>query len=270
MPFITVNNSKRIIGRIDFNAVPKLKGDLYNKPIDFFGPKEVQRLLALNMFFSEPNTFIADYYKKVDITDDLTMVYEPKPPSYHSSPTCERMHSNYKNFEIPIEIRKKGEQESIRYRNWFKNNIHLTDNPERLVGIIFTAFGVKVNAKGFELKNSGHITKENLSLSELELCIDKILIKHGYFFRDNEDKRNIIKQFQKITFLAYHNKEIYANETGISDEDLKKFLRFYQEEFKDPTKDYLIEYYRIMNNESLEFEGRLLEQLNFTPCSFCR
>ena len=82
-------------------------------------------------------------------------------------------------------------------------------------------------------------------------------------------KKEIISRFQKYTFLAYSTKDIQNNNTRFTDEAIKKFLKQYDVHFKRPIKDLLIEYYRVLHNPDLKFEGNLLEQLGFRPCGAC-
>jgi hypothetical protein len=110
---------------------------------------------------------------------------------------------------------------------------------------------------------------ENYDLQELEREIDKIISQAGRFFVTNPDKQSILKRFQKLTFLAYSAKEIYSNDTGLSDPELKEFLMKYDLSFKKPLKRLLLEYYRVKYNPELSFQGKLLEQLNFRLCSSC-
>jgi len=46
-------------------------------------------------------------------------------------------------------------------------------------------------------------------------------------------------------------------------------LRMYDEKFKKPVKDLLIEYYRLLHNPEMTFSGTLLDKLNFRPCGHC-
>ena len=84
-----------------------------------------------------------------------------------------------------------------------------------------------------------------------------------------QEKKEIIRRFQKYTFLAYSSNDIQNNNTKFSDETIKKFLKQYDIHFKRPIKDLLIEYYRVLYNPDLKFEGNLLEQLGFKPCRNC-
>ena len=128
---------------------------------------------------------------------------------------------------------------------------------------------VRHSISDIEKDNSGIKEIENLNLFELERRIDGIISEAAKFFVSNPDKQEIIRRFQKITFLGYSSDVIYSNDTVLSDEELKKFLRQYDSEFKKPIKWLLREYFRVKYNPDLVFQGLLLEKLNFRQCAIC-
>src|SRR5690606_15172860 len=137
---------------------------------------------------------------------------------------------------------------------WFKENQYLLEKPDVFVARLQMSFKVKVNPKAIDYENSGVEVKENLNLEELEKRINKYISGAGQYFNNaDQEKKDIIRRFQKYTFLAYSNKAIENNNTGFSDETLKKFLKQYDIHFKRPIKDLLIEYYRVLHNPDLNF-----------------
>lgn len=270
MAYLTKSNSLKIIARIDFKQIGNLQGEVYKKPIYFFSDYEKNNLLGLKELLKDPESFIQEFYVPIENTDNLRYVYEGGKPAYHAKPDCERLNSNYRNFEIPEEIREKGKDEVLKFRSWFKENQYLLEKPDVFVARLQMAFGVTMNPKAIDYENSGVEVKENLNLEELEKRINKYISDAGQYFNNaDQEKKDIIRRFQKYTFLAYSNKDIQNNNTRFSDETLKKFLKQYDVHFKRPIKDLLIEYYRVLHNPDLKFEGNLLEQLGFRPCGSC-
>lgn len=270
MAYLTKSNSLKIIARIDFKQIGNLQGEVYKKPIYFFSDYEKNNLLGLKELLKDPETFIQEFYVPIENTDNLRYVYEGGKPAYHAKPDCERLNSNYRNFEIPEEIREKGKDEVLKFRSWFKENQYLLEKPDVFVARLQMAFGVTMNPKAIDYENSGVEVKENLNLEELERRINKYISDAGQYFNNaDQEKKDVIRRFQKYTFLAYSNKDIQNNNTRFSDETIKKFLKQYDVHFKRPIKDLLIEYYRVLHNPDLKFEGNLLEQLGFRPCGAC-
>lgn len=269
--YITKSNSERIIKKIDLKNISNLEGEVYKKPICWLSTLEKNKLLLLKALLKDPENFIEHYYVSVNSTDKLKYVYEGEKPAYHLKPDCEWLNSDYRNFEIPEEIREKGKEEILKFRSWFKQNQYLLEKPDVFVARLQTAFGLTTVPKAIHYRNAGIETKENLNLEELEKRIDKYLDDvEQYFNESTQEKKEIIRLFKKRTFLAYSNKSIYNNYTRFSDETIKKFLEQYDILFKIPTQELLIEYYRVLLNPDLKFEDVLLENLGFKPCEACR
>jgi hypothetical protein len=280
MAYITKYNSIGILRKINFSSVQGLTGEIYKKQIYFFSPYEQNILIGIQELFKNPEDFIAEYYKEIKREDHLKFVFEGGKPAYHLNSNCERLNSKYVNFEIPFEIkeraRERGGEEEVKkvveeFRGWFKQNMHLIENDEleEFVKKLDIRWNVQIKPTAIERKNSGIEIKDNLTLEDLENRINEILREAGKYFRDNPNKQELIRRFAKYTFLAYTNKEIYSNNTVYSDNEIKEFLKEYDQNFKIPVKDLLLEYYRVKFNPDLKFEGKLLEQLGFKPCGLC-
>jgi hypothetical protein len=270
MAYLTKSNSLRIIASIDFKKIGNLNGNVYKKPIYFFSYYEKNNLLGLKELLRDPENFIREFYVPIENKDQFKYVFEGGKPAYHSKHDCSRLNSNFRNFEIPEAIKERGKEEIIKFRSWFKENQYLLDKPDVFVARIFSAFKIQVNPKAIDYDNSGVEVIDNLNLQELEIRIDQYISKAGqYFNNSNNEKKNIIRRYQKYTFLAYSKNDITNNDTRFSDLALKKFLKQYDVHFKKPIKELLIEYYRVLHNPDLKFEGNLLEQLGFKSCKSC-
>jgi hypothetical protein len=91
--------------------------------------------------------------------------------------------------------------------------------------MIHVGFGVLVNYNSINYGNSGIETRDNLDLDELEQRINKIISDIGQHYNNaNPEKREIIRKFQKHTYLAYTKTEIKINNTRFTDDVLKEFL----------------------------------------------
>lgn len=289
MAYITKSNSKRILRKINLNAISDIEGEVYKKPIYFLSKWETKYLLLMQSLLKEPEKFAIEVYQPVVNMDTFKYVFESEqPPSYHSNKNCERLTSRFKNFEIPFEIKvrvreraqKEGktENEIIEleiqqvevFRSWFKENFILfNEDTEEFLKKLDVRWNIQRKISEIERDNSGVETIDNLNLAELEVEIDKIISEAGRYFVNNNDKQYIIRRFQKLTFLAYKKGNIDINDTELSDDELKAFLLEYDMKFKKPIKELLIQYYRVKYNPQLSFEGQLLDRLNFKSCSVC-
>lgn len=282
MAYITTSNFKRILHKINFNSIIESQSGVYKKPIYFLSKWESTFLLSMQSFIANPEEFYIDIYKQLEVKDTYKYVFESElAPAYHTDLKCERLHSTYKNFEIPIEItdrvEKRGGSEDdvkavvLKFRAWFKSNIGLFQNdPVQFLKKLDIDWNVYRKLNEVEKDNSGNEHFENYNLGELENEIDRIICEAGRFFNCHIDKQNIIRRFQKLTFLAYKKEPIENNDTLLNDLELKAFLKQYDTQFKKPIIKLLIEYYRVKHNPNLSFEGKILERLNFRECSCCK
>lgn len=272
MPYITTSNSKRIVRTLSEISLDEIEIAVYNREIYFLNKKERAMLKGIREFLRDPENFSTQYYKPLEVKDTFRYVYPENKPSYHKDNTCPRLQSNFINFEIPVEIRERGEEDVKKFRVWFAEHKGLLETD--LKDFIFklqARFLItrEINPKSIDYSNSGSEEVKNYNVQDLENQIDEILREAGRFYNANPDKQQIIKRFGKLTFLAYVHGNIYSNDSGLNDDELKDFLRMYDEKFKKPVKDLLIEYYRLLHNPEMTFSGTLLDKLNFRPCGHC-
>jgi len=268
MAFITIANAQSIIYKMDIKQA-NLKGKLYNRPIYFFSEFEKNSLLAIQELLKDPKKFFTEYYVPLKIKDTFTYVYEGGKPAYHKSIDCGLLRSNYQNFIIPSEIREQGQQKAKEFRNWFKMNSYLLAKPDVFVARLHAAWGIITNPAAINKDNTGWTEIENYDLAELEEKINSMVKAAGRYYYENDKNKTILRRYSKYTYLAYKKVPIRTNDTMYSDEEIKDFLKDYDNRFKKPLKPLLVEYYRLTLNPEIELDGYLLDKLNFKPCSKC-
>lgn len=269
MSFITLSNAQRIIFKADLKDC-NFNGGVYKKQIYFLGKHEIKKLLAIQEFFKNPELFFNEYYKPVQVKKDTKQyIFEGKAPSYHNTADCDRLCSDFTNFELPEEIKEKGSLVIEEFRVWFKQNMYLMDKPEIFIMRMQLRWGIKRSLNEIKMENSGVIEIENMSLLEIEQKIDELISKAGAMYYENSKSNAILKRFNRLTFLAEKEGPIENNDTGYSDKEVKELLRGYDKIIKQPIKKLLIEYYRIKLNPKLKIEQKILEQLGFKSCRKC-
>lgn len=271
MPYITTSNSKKIINKINVDVFDNVVENIYKWEIYFFNKREVNLLKGIRELYRNPENFVLNYYQPIEVVDTYRFLYPEVAPAYHNDPKCERLNSNFRNTEIPIQIREKGKDEVIKFREWYKNtgfNIEDVKDYIYKLQVKFPYIG-EISQSSIEYNNSGIIEKENYSLPELELKIDTLLREASQYFNDNPNLQDLIRKYQKWTFLAYVYGDLKNNESKLNDNDLKEFLRNYDEKFKKPVKLLLVEYYRVKFNPEMTFEGHILTRLGFKICKQC-
>jgi len=269
MAYITLANTKKIILQSNIKEL-NLEGEIYHIPIYFFSKYEKNELLAIKELLKDPEKYFKEIYKPYKPVDTYSYVYEGQHPSYHKFSSCPRLNSDYQNFEIPPEIKAKGPEAVKEFRKWFEEVKYLLDRPDVFVARLQARWGIVTNPKAINRDNSGSTIIENLTIEELEEKIDGLIKEAGRFYYKSDKNKKILKRFSKLTFIAYKKyDDIYNNDTGYSDEEVKQLLKHYDKEYKKPLKKYLIEYYRLKHNPEIKMEGYLLDKLGFNPCRFC-
>jgi len=271
MPFVTEYNTnlvfKKLIGEIPDNI---REWQPYKKSIYFLNRLDKTNLQYFKKFCENPIENIDSIYKAIEVVDKKVFVYEGSLPSYHKYENCDRLSSNFVNYRIPTEIKKKGEEEIEKYRVWFKENESVfSERPDIYQMRLQTKFGIIEHLQKVDYKNSGNVYKENLTLQEIEARIDSLLHNAAEFYKRDEKRQVVIRRFQTATFLAFKEDEIENNDTEYSDEELKSILRLYYNLFIEPTIYYLKEFFKTFFNADIEINEKIFEALNFKKCGYC-
>lgn len=247
----------------------KVKGQVYKMQIYFLSSYEENALLAIQELLKDPEKYFTTIYKPYKPKDSFSFVYEGSKPGYHQYSCCPMLNSDYQNFPIPEEIKEKGKEAIIEFREWFKTVEHLLEKPDVFVMRLKSKYGIETNPKAINKDNSGNTAIKNDTIEEIETKIDLLIKEAGRFYYASEKNTKILRRFSKLTFLAYKKEPINGNQTGFSDDDVRSLLKEYDETYKRPLKSNLIEYYRLKFNPELKMEGYFLEKLGFKSCGHC-
>lgn len=270
MPFITMYNATRIVRKVDADKLD-LTDRLYKQQIFFFSRYERAELLAFRIFISNPEHYVNEMYEKLDVkaSGQYIFEYDGQKPAYHEIPTCELLNSDFENMRIPQSIRDAG-IDLKAFRRWAYETVYDAFKAGRLDVVqarIQMRWKVEVSQNELaHADNSGIMSIENADLAKLESTLDRHLRQAAEYFHEHS---HILRRFSKLTFLSRSAKAIYENDTDLSDDELKAFLKDYHMRFKLPTMRLLKQWYMVKLNPELKFEGLLLEQLNFKACSQC-
>lgn len=271
MAYITLHNlrkiSRAIIKDESFQAE-----SIYKREIYFFNQFEKKQLSSLKSLIKNPTELISSFYTPLEgHVDKKEFVFENngQTNAYHSDKNCRLLNNPYENVRIPKGLKKAGITVE-EFRDWFENNMmnHFQNRKyDVIVEAVWYKFNVRVSVQDFVVyENSDNTYVNNYRIEDLEKEIDKRIKDAGRYFYDHKD---ILKTYSLRTFLAYKEEEIKDNNTGMSDQELKDFLKDYDKRFKEPVKSLLIEWYKIKFNPKMEIKASLLETLNFKPCPCC-
>ena len=272
MPFATEFKTKLIIKNA-FGEIPEdiWKWEPYRKKIWFFNKLDKSNLLYFRMWCENPSLKPDSIYRAYDYSDKKNYVYEGNKPAYHKYECCPNLHSNFKNFKIPQQIKDMGDDKIKEFRNWFKENEEIfTKYNDQYKLRLKVKYGIDAfqNDLVVNFENSGSVFKENLTLERIEKRIDSILDNYKYYFLSNEKRKKALSEFQKKAYLFKKDYK-FINNSGYSDIELKNLILELEAWFIKPTIEYLQEYYKIYYCNDIEIQKEIFEALNFKPCGHC-
>lgn len=254
----------------------------FQEPIYFFNDHEKKYLLVAKELLKKGNEFFKNQKKGTILTmsSDNKIFQGNKFFAYHKEEHCERLNADYRNYEIPAELIERFKSQSAdnaefekrknEFRAWFKLKLDVFKNDvDQFVKDLEIRYNIIQTPKEILYENSGHIDLTQLNLGDLETQISKLIHQSKMYFVENPEEQKLIRRFQKLTFLAYTSNQIKTNDTNLSDDELRVFLKKYDDTFKKPLKSLLIQYYIVKYNPNLCFEEGILEELGFRKCSCC-
>lgn len=271
MAYITLHNLRRITRSITLNNGFE-PGQIYKTKIHFFNKFEKKQLFAIKAFIESPEEVVSKYYQAIPKSKDKRKYVFERPGAlnaYHNTKDCRLLHNSFENVLLPEGLKKIGVTIE-EYRNWFAKNMKHHFEQKRfdtIVEAVWFKFRVRVSKSDFvSYENSDVVEINNYSVDDLESELDKRIKAAGIYYYEH---KSILENYSRRTYLAYKGEEIKDNETGLSDGELKDFLKSYDKQYKEPVKTLLLEWYKLNLNPDLSIDGNLLERLNFKPCSCC-
>lgn len=260
MAFITISKFLSMVSLIDQKNSRFNINDLYKSSLTVLSIKERERLALVRELFKNPEIQVSLKYNKfVKPVKSYRFVRESSGSSYHTDESCSRLNSDYENYEIPDEIKKRGDAECQRYISWFLSHEYLLaeiGGHEKFIFARNSLFDLKDKDIGEVHENNSGVTYvENINLESLERDIDNLLEKAKAFKRAplNVDVMIDYADESKTTGLNDKSQAILNEWDGI----------------KSAIKGKMITYLMVKFNPKLSFSKTLLEQIGFKKCSFC-
>lgn len=251
--YITKSKAASITHMLRIDSTDDDLRSVYKDDLSGILSKPELALLHRTKLFYEDADLDSSKYVKTGPVDTRRYAYEGGIPTYHASPSCERLHSNFKNLEIPPELQDRIDE----FRAFCKENRSLyNDDEDRFFTRLGAVFNLRNPPKKVDYANSGTQEMLNLDIDEIERSIDQLLISSECFRNRDEETYKIIR---KLGFGSHKAKRREPEDSPIHRWDA----------YKADLKSMLREYYRVKLNPDLEFSGPLLDGLGFKPCNEC-
>lgn len=263
MSFITKNNARQLEFQVNRSEIEKIMlEDLYKLSIWMLTKKEQQWLAAARMFYENPEFYVNHIYEKAERKADPNHVYVAGSPAYHAKQDCAILKQDYINYEIPIEIIRRGENTVHSFREWWKSEEQLLNsNPSRFLEIMSIRWLLHnpPSLQSITADNSGVETRENPDIASVESEIDELIKSMNEIRRVNPA---LIKEYGKRTFA------IRSGNVPIGSSSDRSLLNDWDDK-KALLKRRLRLFFQLRFNPDLEINGSLLDSLGFKKCKRC-
>jgi hypothetical protein len=282
--YISKSNFVRITTKYDIQ-VNKLNDAIYKKAIYFLSKVEINRILSIKQFLENSKNELFKFTGNGFIQDSYNYIHEESHHAkYHKDCQCKGLKSIYKDLEIPVEIKYKLGSEEMDYsrinefRSWFKqkeiSELYYHDQ-NKFIDKLQIKFQLSNPPRPVELGNGEIKRVANYSEQEIESKIDDLIKNASSFYNQSEKYRDILvkhnfsKKTYFITSSKYRKEKIFIDGTGYTNEEIRKIIAEFYTKIKKPIIDYLIDYWIIKLNPTLNFNENILEQLQFESCKLC-
>ncbi|WP_324680951.1 S1 RNA-binding domain-containing protein [Hymenobacter sp. GOD-10R] len=272
--FITFSNSKQITNAIEFDKL-NLSGEVYPVNFPYLNTLERQQLLAYKQLCEYPNHFLSSMADRVR-KGSGNMLFASKAPAFHKTYSCEFALSNYINYSIPEEIKKRGKEAEEEFREWFakklEQNPRYMEKPllmEPLMVECMQHFRLSSPPRPVNIPNSGLIPVDGQQLSVLEKQIEQVIINAAAFANSSDDHHKIIGRLGTHAYKGAKKNERVDHGTSLTDEEVRTILIKFDNNYKKVLITLLHTYYRSKFNNQLAFDGALLIAFGFRPCHAC-
>ncbi|MYZ52450.1 hypothetical protein [Malikia spinosa] len=258
--YITKQNFNKILPLNEKIIIPddKTLDTIYKNSLrGILSTPEVGLLYILKEFYSNKE-FALERYQKIRFEDNKKFVYVSRNPSYHYDINCKNLSSDFVNFEIPEEIKARGDHEIYLFREFYKKNSHLLkEKNDIFIMRLKIEFKLENPPSRVEFDNSGRQEINNIDLNELEKQIDELIINAEKYRNTDKETKEII---EKYGYGTHKRKETQTKGSPLYE---------WHHTYKSGIKELIKEYFRVKFNPNLSFEGKLLDELGFKPCAHC-
>jgi hypothetical protein len=266
--YITNFNANSIINQIDLSEIDvfEFKKDMRYK---WFNKGELRQLKALYTLFSDPKLFNEQFNKVKSKTNNTKYVFGSGNRSFHLSPNCNRLLSDYQNILIPDDIVKRGLK--VEFIEWCEENKEIyLKYPDQFKFRLKNKF--KLELDPFITKdNSGYEEYNNYSPEEIEKVIHQTIFKTSKFINRSSINHEVISLFGLQSFNYKNPEKIDCDLliNRINKTEVIEILKDFELNYKKPLLELFKIQFRIKNNRDLKFDKNILTTLGFKQCGNC-
>lgn len=219
---------------------------------DLLNDDDIKLLWMTKVLFDESKK---DFIEKSRLkTLNMNLLFDTNTtPKYHKNSDCESLRNNYINFEVPPEIKFRGDSEILRLKKFANEHKELLREDESKFIEKLTAQFFLVNPpKKLEYVNSGRYEFSKLSVEEVYT--------------------KSIELTKKAVDLMNNNRTVYDKRykpARLSKNDSEE-LTYWLKDLKPKLMEALYQYgIKKFGPSDFSFEKSFLERFGFEPCRLC-
>lgn len=274
--FITISRLRSIAKTISY--LPISTNDIYEfyKPrlLDFFSIPERKALgaiklilesignkaLEINIVELHENAQIKRYENEHEYS---RWIYLGSQPAYHYNDECKSLIMDYKNYEIPVEIKH---EDIPVYRAFFLENIDLyREHRDRYFARAEMKFNTKINnVKEVHAENSGSQSLTITTTDRFQTLSDiNNLVEEMYLYK--EQSKNIKRI---VSNTGFNTKKALKQPCYYNDKEVYEIVKAW-DSYKQRLENLIIQDLICDKLPGYRFDQSFLEKIGFRKCSKC-
>ena len=266
--YITNANLRKISKYINYISLKEEAfKQLYKKDLSFcFSNAELTELVKLKTFFEDPEKQIM-LFRKVNVFDKKTFIFEGKAPSYHPNEKCKNLYSEWHDYYLPEKIKWSDDKTIERFRNFIKDYLRRPGTliiDDELDRELQKEFNVHAKFKDIRMDNTSSKDFEH----ELEReTLEYVQYASEKIYDDLKNFSSLSNVHKTIFEWRYADSwKIKKFSESLLPQDKKIAEEFNQLKYK-LTMSLLVIYKKMSNYNGLDED--ILIDLNFKACYVC-
>lgn len=267
--YITQSNLKKLVYRT--GVANQVVSDAYDEIYDeidlrdFVSSKEAQQLAALAAFLKKSEqelvALAAQSKPALSNTKNNPFVFLSGSPKYHKDETCETLSKDFENFEIPEEIKMRGENEIQSFRDFAKSNRKLINDGREDVFLqrLKNQFRLRFPIDKVSFSNSGQT--QTPQYEGADLCQLSTSVKQAFDrlaeLQESEEGAKALRSHRYAPLRLLREKNLGPTERLVLER---------KRELIDFVTKYIVAKYKPTNGL---FSQRMLQVYGFEPCAVC-
>lgn len=298
MAYLTKYNLSKLCQKLEVKEEISLElfiEHIYNDREIYYilNKREIEYLFIYKMLLEDENKFVVEYYNEVPEKEDTKNFVFNKggKTKYHLNHNCLLLKKDYLDFNIPEDIKSKGDNAVNEYREWFRaNNFgERFKTKEISKDAIIRAFNLKYpkmydikpiednsNLLIVEIPNSTNLhLKANFDIEKFRSEITKLKLVW-----QNTFQCKVSRTFSKFKYLLTKSDEEIVNKMGeiFSENFVKNYgINNLKDKFQISKKltyeliDLLLEYIKwTYKADNKNFDELTLEKFGLECCHTCK